>query len=142
MSCLSTTATHMSEASSHTHKSTRPFSIISCDDANTQQTHNKHMHTHTHTHFFFLCRENLRLAEVSGLGAGRSEHRLENHGISTCNHLPELGSLKASSGKVVRAPTRRASEYDGVGTSAGGSPPRSRSKLRRCHADELTVASS
>ena len=37
--------THMSEASGHTHKSTRPFSIISCDGANTQQTHNRHMHT-------------------------------------------------------------------------------------------------
>ena len=47
----------MSEASSHTHKSTRPFSIISCDDANTQQTHNKHMHTHTHTSFF--CAERI-----------------------------------------------------------------------------------
>ncbi len=45
--------THMSEASGHTHKSTRPFSIISCDDANTQQTHNRHMHTH----FSFLFAE-------------------------------------------------------------------------------------
>ena len=49
----------MSEASSHTHKSTRPFSIISCDDANTQQTHNKHMHTHTHTHASFFCAERI-----------------------------------------------------------------------------------
>ncbi len=51
----------MSEASSHTHKSTRPFSIISCDDANTQQTHNKHMHTHTHTHTHtsFFCAERI-----------------------------------------------------------------------------------